>query len=81
MFGRVENWAVLEEIFWRQKSRELSLKEGDKNTEFFHRMANSHRRRNFLLNICVNGRGLEKEVEIKEGLIKTFQNLLSSSRG
>ena len=73
-----KNWAVLEEIYWRQKSRELWLK-GDKNTGFFHRMANSHRRRNFLLNICI--KRLEKEVEIKEGLIKAFQNLLSSSRG
>ena len=29
-------------------SRELWLKEGDKNTGFFHRMANAHRRNNSL---------------------------------
>ena len=35
-------------------------------------------RRNFLQNIKINGRRLEKEGEIKEGLINAFQNLLSA---
>ena len=43
-----KKWAELEEIFWRQKSRELWLKERDKNTRFFHKMANAHRRMNIL---------------------------------
>ena len=38
-------------------------------------MANAHRR-NFLQNLIINGRRLEKEVEIKEGLVNAFQNLL-----
>ena len=41
-------------------------------------MANAQRRRNFLQNIRINGRRLEKEEEIKEGLIYAFQNLLSA---
>ena len=41
-----KEWVDLEDVSWRHKSREIWLKEGDRNTRFFHRMANSHRRRN-----------------------------------
>ena len=39
-------------------------------------MANAHRRRNCLNNICINGRKLDKEEDIKVGLVDAFQNLL-----
>ncbi|RVX23099.1 Transposon TX1 uncharacterized 149 kDa protein [Vitis vinifera] len=35
------------------------LREGDRNTGFFHRMANAHRRVNNLIKIKINGLGLE----------------------
>ncbi|RVW41216.1 Retrovirus-related Pol polyprotein from type-1 retrotransposable element R2 [Vitis vinifera] len=41
-----KKWVLLEEAHWRQHSRELWLKDGDKNTGFFHRMASAHRRHN-----------------------------------
>ena len=73
-----KSWAVLEEISWRQKSRELWLKDGDKNTGYFHKMANAHRRRNCLRKISINSKMKEKEAEIKVGLIDAFKNLFSA---
>ena len=55
------------------------MKEGDRNTGFFHRMANSHRRRNSIRSISNNGGRFVKEPEIKEGLVGAFQSLLSAS--
>ena len=66
----------MEEASWRLKSKELLLKEGDRNTRFFHRMTNSHRSWNILRNISINGRRLEEESDIKEGLVAAFQNIL-----
>ena len=46
---------VLEETSWRQKSRALWLKDGDRNTRFFHRMVNIHKRINFMGRMCIRG--------------------------
>ena len=46
--GDIATLAALEETFWRQKSRAQYVKEGDNNTRFFHRLANSHRRANHM---------------------------------
>ena len=72
-----KKWALLEEVSWRQKSREIWLKEGDRNTKFFHKMANAHRRRNQLNRIKVNRRCLTEESEIKEKVGRNFQELLT----
>jgi hypothetical protein len=39
----LEETLLLDEVSWRQKSRIQWLKEGDKNTKFFHRNANANR--------------------------------------
>ena len=53
--GELEKASLLEEICWRQKSRVLCIREGDRNTKFFHRVANSHRRVNSIDSLMVDG--------------------------
>ena len=61
-----ESLSSLEEISWRQKSRALFLKEGDNNTRFFHRLANSHRRANTMRGVEVDGIMYEAESDIQD---------------
>lgn len=51
------------------------MKEGDRNTKVFDKMANVHRRKNFVVRIEVNGVSLFGKNEIKVGMIKAFHNL------
>ncbi|WMV56229.1 hypothetical protein MTR67_049614 [Solanum verrucosum] len=55
-----------EEIAWRQRSRALWLKQGDRNTSFFHRTANQHRRINNIDKLKVNGVEIVEPEEIKK---------------
>ncbi|KAL6327163.1 hypothetical protein AAG906_015202 [Vitis piasezkii] len=72
-WDRVENsfkkWVLLEEAHWRQHSREIWLRDGDRNTGFFHRMASAHRRNNAMDRIKVNGKWLVEEQEVREGVV------------
>ncbi|XP_059664284.1 uncharacterized protein LOC132310062 [Cornus florida] len=71
--------AIMEEISWRQKSRALWLKEGDRNTKIFHRLANAHRRGNHTGRIRVEGVIFCKEEEICKGFSEFFENSFTES--
>ena len=63
----------LEEMETRKEANE----EGDTNTNFFHKMANAHRRRNYVDRITINGIWYSEENAIKEGVVRAFQSFLS----
>ena len=69
---------MLEKMSWRQKSREIWLKEGGRNMSFFHQMVNVHRRRNQMDRIKINGRWITEDNGIKEEECRAFQKLLSA---
>ena len=76
-----KKWVLLEETHWRQLSREIWLRKGDRNTGFFHRMASAHRRNNSLDRIKINGEWLSEEQEVREGIANAFYQLLSEDTG
>ena len=61
----------------RQKFRELWLREGDRNTGFFHKMVSAHKMRNSLCSFKIIGQWMFDPSGLKEGVVNTFQNLLS----
>ena len=76
-----KKWVLMEESHWRQLSREIWLKEGDKNTGFFHRMANAHRSNNSLDKIKIDGVWLLEEQEMREGVAHAYQQMLFEDSG
>ncbi|XP_035544681.1 uncharacterized protein LOC118348042 [Juglans regia] len=74
--AELERLTLMEEISWRQKSRALWLREGDKNTKFFHRMANAHRRFNYIESLSIDGDVSSDQGEIKEHVVGHFELLL-----
>ena len=77
-----EEWEELctrEDIYWRQKSHELWLRDGDKNTIFFHEIARVKRVVNTIFSIkhSKSGHLIEDDNGIKEEGVFFFSNLLA----
>jgi len=71
-----EDLCKQEEIFWRQKSRVQWLKEGDRNTRFFHRSTLEHRYHNKISTIKDSrGNHLSTHKEIEAVLVQHFQGI------
>ncbi|XP_074293296.1 uncharacterized protein LOC141620279 [Silene latifolia] len=70
-----------EEFFWRQRSRALWLRDGDRNTKFFHRKAGQRKARNHISKLIDDeGRTHTTNQAIASCAMSYFSELFSSSR-
>ncbi|XP_058103553.1 uncharacterized protein LOC131247134 [Magnolia sinica] len=68
-----------DEISWKLKSRVKWLKEGDKNTKFFHSITNMHARYNKISSIVVNEVRVKDKNAIVEAASDHFSSLLKGN--
>ena len=55
---------------------EIWLKEGDRNTKFFHKMANSYRKHSEMTSLKIDGVWHKEGQDLQLGIVNAFQSLL-----
>ncbi|WJX27814.1 hypothetical protein P8452_16597 [Trifolium repens] len=69
-----------QETMWRQRSRAVWLKDGDKNTKFFHNKANQRNKVNYIRKIKdESGTWWKRDDHIEKTFLNYFGGLFSSS--
>uniref|UniRef100_A0A803QQI1 Reverse transcriptase domain-containing protein n=1 Tax=Cannabis sativa TaxID=3483 RepID=A0A803QQI1_CANSA len=68
------------ETFWRQRSKQLWLKDGDRNSKYFHLMASKRKRHNMISKLK-NEQGVYTDWDhsLAEVIVNYFNNLFSAS--
>ena len=78
---QISNMLVDEEVYWKQRSRADWLKEGDKNTKFFHSKASARRRKNKIWGVEDDqGNWVDEPEGIEGEFCGFFQQLFTSSK-
>lgn len=68
-----------EAISWKQKAREKWIREGDKNSKFFHCLANHRRRANYVESFVVNNKIITGNEALQEAAKSHFQSLYTEN--
>ncbi|XP_062080600.1 uncharacterized protein LOC133785369 [Humulus lupulus] len=69
-----------EEMYWRQRSRALWLKNGDRNSKYFRYKASARRKKNTILGLRdAMGVWKDEEIIVEKVICDYFSNLFSSS--
>ncbi|XP_019176759.1 PREDICTED: uncharacterized protein LOC109172055 [Ipomoea nil] len=67
-----------EEIFWKQRSKQLWLKQGDANTKYFHKTASARRKQNYLTRVKDQNGDWTEGPAMKAEIIRYFEFIFGS---
>jgi ribonuclease HI len=70
-----------EEDYWRQKSRSLWLKEGDRNTGYFHKQAEARKQYKAVTEVQVQNKTIADPEGIKQAAYEAFETLYTEPKG
>lgn len=77
---QIDDLLINEKIYRRQSSRVVWLKEGDKNTKFFHSKATARKRKNRIGGILdENNKWTEEAKDIERMFYEYYNNLFTST--
>ncbi|XP_019163496.1 PREDICTED: uncharacterized protein LOC109159839 [Ipomoea nil] len=68
-----------EEVFWRQRSKQLWLKHGDANTKYFHKTATARRKQNQLLRLQDHNDIWQEGEAMHAEVLRYYTSIFSSS--
>nr|CCA66178.1 hypothetical protein [Beta vulgaris subsp. vulgaris] len=74
-------WIKRREMYWAQNSRVTWLKEGDRNTMFFHAIASNKRRKNSITTVEVDGLKIDEPSRIKWEATTYFKKIFKEEHG
>ncbi|XP_074374872.1 uncharacterized protein LOC141716338 [Apium graveolens] len=80
---KLEIWGreTSEEIFWRQRSKQLWLQSGDKNTRYFHSSCTARRRTNRIHRLKNdNGNWVDWQQGLQSLIVNYYQDLFKSDQ-
>ena len=79
LLAKQESILAKEEVFWRQKSREKWLDEGDRYTKFFHNSTLFNRAMNYIIKVKDTlGAFTDNPKLIVETFVSHFRNILNN---
>lgn len=69
----------MNELLWKQRSRVMWLKEGDKISKFFHAKSSNRRRRNRIERLQSDGDDWLEGTQLKNHIVAYFQELFTAN--